>query len=380
MFNGEFPISQDVLHLNHAGVGPWPRRAADAAAAFASENATLGSTHYLHWMQQESLLRQQFQRLINAPAADDIALLKNTSEALSVVAFGLAWSSSDNIVGIAEEFPSNKLPWQAVSSRYGTEWRGVDITDSDDPEADLIASCDKNTRVLAVSAVQYASGLRMDLYRLGEFCRQRQILFCVDAIQQLGVLPFDVQGIQADFVAADAHKWMLGPEGIALFYVRADIRDQLQLQQYGWHMVEDLGTFDQSEWEVAQSARRFECGSPNNLAIHIQTASLSLLEEVSIPEVECLVHHRIDCLLEQVKQRGFVLYSPEQYQRRAGIVTFAPKDCDISALYQMLLSRGVLCASRMNGIRFSPHFYTTQETLEHAFEIIDQSIENIKTR
>ncbi|MGV6817730.1 MAG: aminotransferase class V-fold PLP-dependent enzyme [Thiotrichales bacterium] len=376
MFLHEFPISSDVLHLNHAGVGPWPKRAADAAAAFAVENATLGSTHYLRWMERESRLRQQFQRLINAPSAEDIALLKNTSEALSVVAFGLRWEAGDNVVGIAEEFPSNRLPWQAASARFNIEWRPVHITDLEDPEAALMAGCDRHTRVLSVSAVQYVSGFKMDLVRLGEFCRQRDILFCVDAIQQLGALPFDVQEIQADFVAADAHKWMLGPEGIALFYVAAAQRDQLRLHQYGWHMVENVGAFDVEQWSPAQSARRFECGSPNNLAIHIQNASLDLLEEVGASTIADLIHQLVDQVIDHARARGFQILSPTARARRAGIVTFKPENCDINALYQTLLSRGVLCASRMNGIRFAPHFYTRPEVIEGAFAIVDDIVGN----
>lgn len=378
MFTDEFSFLNDLIHLNHAGVGPWPKRAAVAAAVFAQENAELGSTNYPAWTETESTLRQQFQRLINAPESKDIALLKNTSEALSVVAFGLPWTSGENVVGILEEFPSNRLPWQALSKRHGIEWRGVSVNGADDPEARLIESCDDQTRVMAVSAVQYASGLRLNLPRLGEFCRQRGILFCVDAIQQLGALPFDVQEVQADFVAADAHKWMLGPEGVALFYVRAEIRDQIQLQQYGWHMIEEMAAFDRLEWEPAHSARRFECGSPNNLAIHIQSASLSLLEEIGIPEIAKRVEERVGYTLELANERGFAIYSAEEPERRAGIVTFAPPNCDISKLYQGLMSQSVLCASRMNGIRFSPHFYTPLAKIQSAFDIVDDTLQMIR--
>jgi len=148
--------------------------------------------------------------LIGAPSPADIALVKNTSEGLSIVAYGIDWRPGDNVLGIAQEFPSNRMVWESLSDQ-GVAYRRLDLYASSRPEADLMALCDERTRLLALSSVQYARGLKLDLERLGDFCRERDILFCVDAIQSLGVVPFDLQRIRADFVVADGHKWLLGP-------------------------------------------------------------------------------------------------------------------------------------------------------------------------
>ena len=212
----EFQLDPDIVYLNHAAVAPWPRRTVEAVRRFADENAILGATRYPAWLEKEQALRGRLARLINAPSVDDIALLKNTSEALSLVAYGLPWEAGENVVGIAQEFPSNRLVWESLAPR-GVELRLLDLDGATDPEGELLALCDSRTRLVSISAVQYARGLRMDLERIGEHCRAHEILFCVDAIQQIGVLPFDVQAIRADFAAADGHKWMLGPEGLAVF-------------------------------------------------------------------------------------------------------------------------------------------------------------------
>ncbi|MGM0677609.1 MAG: aminotransferase class V-fold PLP-dependent enzyme [Pseudomonadota bacterium] len=363
----EFPLANDILHLNHAAVGPWPVRTQRAVASFAVENTQQGSRHYLQWLKVEKRLRERLQRLIHAPSVDDIGLLKNTSEALSVVAHGLPWQAGENVVCPLQEFPSNRIVWQSLE-RLGVETRLVDLSRVSDPEAALLGAMDRRTRLLSVSAVQYASGLRMDLNRLGGACRNRGVLFCVDAIQQLGALPLDVQACQADFLAADAHKWLLGPEGIAVFYCAERLRDQLTLQQFGWHMVEDMGNFDRLDWEPARSARRFECGSPNMLGIHALEASLSLFEETGMEFVADALSRNVEYLIDLLRASKFDVYSPVQADRRAGIVTFGRQGMDTQKTYQKLMEEGVLCALRGGGIRFSPHFHTRTGDLERAVE------------
>jgi len=369
--NNEFPLDKDLIHLNHAGVSPWPQRAIFAVEQFSKENLRLGSLHYPRWTEVENQLREQFQRLLNAPNTDEIALLKNTSEALSVIAYGLPWNIGDSIVGIAQEFPSNRVVWESLEKPYGVTYRRVDLSTTDDPEAALINAMDHSTRLLAISAVQYASGLRLDLERLGDYCKQHDILFCIDAIQWLGALPFDVEACQADFVAADGHKWLLGPEAVALFYCRAEQRERLRLNQFGWHMLENHKDFDAPNWAPANSARRFECGSPNNLGIHAQSASLSLLEDVGMHVIKSHIEQRVELILEHVRRRGYELLSPALASHRAGIVTFRISDVDHERLFFQLLEHKLLSACRMKGLRFSPHFYTPTERIDAAFELID---------
>jgi len=365
----EFPLSRDLIYLNHAAVAPWPLRAAEAVKRFAEENAHFGASHYPEWIKQEDLLREQLRELLNAPSTDDIALVKNTSEAISLVAFGLDWQQDDNIVSSNEEFPSNRIPWQALSGR-GVRFKEADLNAASTPEDALFDSVDEHTRLITVSSVQFATGLRLDLNKIGRFCRDCGILFCIDAIQSLGALHFDVQECQADFVMADGHKWMLGPEGLGVFYTSPRARGLLNLMQYGWHMVEDAGDYANRLWAPARNARRFECGSPNMLGIHALSASLSLILETGLEKIETLLLERTAYLVETITNRpNLELLSSAISERRSGIVLFRHRSMENERLYQRLKQNGVVCALRGGGIRFSPHFYTPLGQLERALDI-----------
>lgn len=367
----EFELEPDLVHLNHAAVAPWPRRTRQAVEAFARENAVQGSLHYPRWLQTEHRLRERLAQLIGAPAAEDIALLKNTSEALSVVAHGLVWNEGDEVVISDQEFPSNRIVWESLS-RYGVRVIGVDLQSAATPEQALLAACTPRTRLLSISSVQYASGLRLDLAQLGHHCREQGILFCVDAIQSIGALQMDVQAIQADFVMADGHKWMLGPEGLALFYTTPAARQQLQLRQYGWHMVEQHEDFDRRDWQVARSARRFECGSPNMLGIHALDASVDLLLETSMEQVEQQVLARARQLFELIEaSRNLECLTDTRSDRHAGIVVLRHRQVDSEHVYRYLMEHKVLCALRGGGVRFSAHFYTPPEHLQKAVQMAD---------
>lgn len=368
MINDEFNLADDICYLNHATVSPWPGQTVKAVQRFALENGRVGSRHYDRWLATEQALRKQLQTLINAASSDEIALMKSTSEALSVVAYGMHWKTGDEIIISNQEFPSNRIVWESLHAQ-GVEVVTVKIDHVDNPEQCIIDAMTPRTRLVSLSSVQYGTGLALNLAPIGAACRQHDVAFCVDAIQGLGVKPFDVQACQADFVMADGHKWMLGPEGLALFYCRAEWLQRLSLQQYGWHMVEAMGDFDRRDWRPAGTARRFECGSPNMLGIHALHASLSLLLEIGIQPVFNLVSGKIQYLIDNIINYEGIVVSEIAPERRAGIVTFRYKNEDIQARYRNLQENGVICALRGGGIRFSPHFYTSDAVLECALAI-----------
>jgi len=288
-----------------------------------------------------------------------------------VLAYGIDWQAGDNIVTSDQEFPSNRIVWQSLK-QFGVELREVDLNSAENPEQALIKQMDSNTRLLTISSIQYASGLKMDLAPLGHHCRASETLFCVDAIQSLGAVPFDAQAIDADFVMADGHKWMLGPEGLALFYCRAELREQLKLHQYGWHMVEAIGDYDTKAWKPASSARRFECGSPNMLAIHALNAAMGLILETGVETIEALLLERSEHMMQIINDHPqLTLLTPTESGRYGGIVTFHAEGVDQQTLYQQLMKEAVICAQRGGGIRFSPHFYTPLAQLDLAFKKID---------
>jgi len=367
----DFNLDSSLIYLNHAAVAPWPVRTVNAVKQFANENGAVGSSHYLEWLKIEQQLKENLATLINAQSADEIALLKNTSEGLSIIARGIQWQPGDNIVICNEEFPSNFIVWDALRAQ-GVELRIANITGSEYPEKAIIEQMDASTRLLSISAVQYASGLRMNLELLGKACKSYHALYCVDAIQQIGALQFDVQAMDADFVIADGHKWMLGPEGLALFYCKASSMDELQLQQFGWHMVEDLYNFDNMHhWQPASSARRFECGSPNTVAIHALNASIGLLLERGMDSIESAVLDNVKALITLFSDLADIaILSPIDRNRYAGIFNFRKNNTNQELLYQNVVKKGVVCALRGGGIRLSPHYYNQQSEFEKLIEYV----------
>lgn len=364
----EFPLNPDIYYLNHAAVAPWPQRTVDAVLQFANENLHRGAADYPGWLKTEQDLRNKLMRMIGANSTRNIALQKNTSEGLSAIAYGLTWQAGDKVVITDQEFPSNRIVWESLAAK-GVELIEVSLTGN--PEQNIADALDESVRLLSVSSVQYGTGLVLDLDSLGAACQDQDVLFCVDAIQSIGVLPFDVKSCQADFVVADGHKWMLGPEGLALLYISDRALDLLSLNQYGWHMVQDRGNYDSKSWEIAADAKRFECGSPNMLGAYALNASLGLLLEVGMENVQKALNSKIQTLQQSLTARtDLELITDTERTRRSGILTFRHRKIEPELLFNKLKEQGVVCACRGGGIRFSPHFYTPDAVLNHAVELI----------
>lgn len=367
----EFQQDPTLIYLNHAAVSPWPTRTTAAVKRFAEENRQIGARDYPRWRVVEDRLRERLRKLIDARSTDEIALLKSTSEGLSVIAHGLDWVPGDKVIVPQQEFPSNRIVWESLAA-HGVEVQWVDLQAQDDPEAALLAAIDGRTRLMSVSSVQYDSGLRLNLVRLGLACEAAEVLFCVDAIQSLGALPLEVRKIRADFVVADGHKWMLGPEGLALFYCRRELLGKLKLHQFGWHMVEHLGDFDRHDWQPASNARRFECGSPNMLGIHALEASLSLVDELGMEFVSESILKNTGYLIDNIEimQDKYSLITPRARDRHAGILSFKPLQEEVTDLHKRLQIQDVVCAVRGGALRLSPHFYTPRRQLEQVLAML----------
>ena len=365
----EFPVTKSLIHLNHAAVAPWPTRTSEAVIRFARENNTISSKHFMDWLASENHVRELARDLVGANHSDDIALVKNTSEGLSMVAHGFPWRTGDNVVISDEEFPSNRVVWETLAEK-GVEVRRVSLPCPGDVVQALIDATDSSTRILSISSVQFASGLKTDLQRLGEVCNQRNISFCVDAIQGLGVFPHDVQAMHIDFLVADGHKWLLSPEGLGIFYCAPEWRDRLQLHEYGWRMLEDPFDMMKEDWQPVSSAQRFECGTQNSMGIVAMEQSLSLLLELGIDTIWRRVQERTEYLFELIEsQKNLQLISCNAKDRYAGITVFKHHNQADQKLYEKLSKNNILCAIRGGGIRFSPHFYIPLESLNEAIDI-----------
>ena len=374
MIAAEFPILEHGIYANHAAIAPWPRTTAEAVAAFAHENASRGPADYREWISRERALREQIATLIGTGSTRDIALLKNTTEGVSMLAFGYPWSTGDNVVIPSGEFPSNRLPWLAQAHR-GVEVREVDLRDRDEPEAALLSAMDEHTRILAVSSVHFGDGFRLDLQRLGSACRAGGVLFFVDAIQHLGALPVDVRNCHIDCLAAGAHKWLLGPEGIGLFYCNERTRAAVRLEQAGWHMFDYPWQFEREDWTPSETARRFEAGSPNSTGQVAMHASLSLLLDRGLDRVsDCVLRNTRHLLAGLTSIRGVVIRSPESPGRQSGIVSFGLGESEPRTVFKRLMQAGVSCALREGNIRLSPHFYQGEAVIDGLLTHIEDAL------
>lgn len=363
-FRDLFPVTRNLVYFNHAAVGPLSVRACEAMEGHARDQREYGALHWRDWYAEYVLLREAAARLIGAQPGE-IAILKNTSEGLSFVAQGLRWRAGDNVVTTALEFPSNWTPWKVL------EPRGVEVRVAVLPTVEAIEPLiDDRTRVVTVSSVAFHNGFTADLVAIGELCARRNALFCVDAIQSVGVLPTDVRAANIAFLAADGHKWMCGAEGAAIFYVAAEHREQLDVIEHGWTNVERKGRFLDVGTELVADARRFEAGSLNTNGIYGLRAALDLLLEIGIDVIATEALRVATRLADGLEAIGFRVGTRPV---RSPIVGAIPPDVEktsILFLHRRLEEQGIVCAPREGLLRFSPHFYNDDAEVDQVLDAL----------
>jgi len=359
-YRREFPVTEKYIYLDHSGVAPTSLRVKSAIEKFLNEAAEGGAFHYPKWAQRVNEIRSACARLINA-GPDELAFVKSTSHGLSIVAEGLDWKPGDNVLIYEKEFPSNLYPWLNLK-RKGVEVRIIPSRDGRILIDDIERLIDSKTRLLAVSSVQFSNGFRIDLKKVGALCRKNNVLFCVDAIQSLGVLPMDVKEYNIDFLSADAHKWLLGPEGIGIFYCKRELAERLAPPLIGWKCVRNEFDFDNPDFCLKTDALRFEEGSMNLLGIFGLGAAVDLLLEVGIENIETRVLGLGEIIIREAEQRGYRVLTPKARSERGGNVTFSG-DFDPAAARDRLREKRILVNTRGGGLRVSPHFYNTKEEL-----------------
>jgi selenocysteine lyase/cysteine desulfurase len=372
--NDEFPVSQNLIYMNHAGVSPIPVRSATAGVAQLREYLTSGAYNLRGWQDVSNAGRGLFARLVGASPLE-VAFVKNTSEGLSFVAGGLSWEEGDNVVTTSYEFPANLYPWLALEER-GVEVKMVDPEEGKVPKEALLSAVDENTRLIAVSSVEFINGFSHDLKGIGRFCREEGIYFCVDGIQSLGVIPMSVEDYYIDFLAADGHKWLLSIEGIGCLYVSKRVMEKLRPIEYGWHSIRNRFDFETIDFTLDGSAKKFEPGSFNALSIAVFSASLTLIEELGVIEIQKRITGLVDYLVERLDPSWPLLTSLEPGER-SGILTFQVPRVDNKELCKRLHKKKVVLSNRGGGIRVSPHFYNTEAEIDTFLTLLKETIEEV---
>src|SRR5690606_8569790 len=314
----QMPVVRKWAYFDHAAVAPLPEPARVAVHEWADHFTENGVIDWNRWRQKIERLRELAAMRLRADQSE-IALIRNTTEGISLVAEGFAWRPGDNVVVPDSEFPSNLYPWMHLENR-GVEVRQVHCPEGKIQPAAIAEACNDRTRIITVSWVGYSAGWRADLEALAEVAHQRDALLFVDAIQGLGVLDLDVSQTPVDVLAADGHKWLLGPEGAGVMYVRQSCLDRLRPLGIGWNSVVQAGDFTDTTLRIKPDASRYEGGTHNLVGFLGLAASMAMFTQFSGAEIEQRLREVTDECCERLQSAGATLISERADARWSGIL------------------------------------------------------------
>jgi len=373
IYRDEFPVTKDYVYLDHAGVAPVSLRGKRAVEKFLSEATESGMFNYKQWMDRVEEVRRSCAILTGAEP-EEIAFVKNTSQGISIVAEGLDWNEGDNLLVCEKDFPSNIYPWLNLK-RKGVEIRVVPSQNERILLEDIELLIDSRTKLLTVSSVNFSSGFKIDLEVVGRLCKGKGILFFVDAIQSLGVIPMDVNEFKIDFLAADGHKWLLSPEGTGIFYCRKELAPRINPPLIGWKSIINESDYDHVDFRLKTNALRFEEGSLNVMGIYALGAAIDLLVEVGIDRIQARVIELGDLIIREAEKRDFQVRTPKSKEERGGIISIIG-NFDPIKVKDKLKEEGILVNVRGGAIRISPHFYNTEYEVLRLFDAIDRVVKS----
>lgn len=359
-----FPVTQNYTYLNHAAVAPISLPVYEAMQRYTRDLLECGLVHWREWGEEIEKVRGLAAQLIKAQP-HEIAFAANTSTGLSFIANGIDWRAGDNIVTADCEFPANQQPWLRLQKAFGVEIRQAKEREGRLETAEILSLIDDRTRVVTVSFVEFASGFRNDLATIGKYCRERDVLFVVDAIQGLGALQLDVEQCCIDALAADAHKFLLGPDGVALFYVSERVLEFIKPTVVGWTSIQHPFDFTRNNQAFADGARRFEPGALNTAGIVGLGASIKLMLEMGLENIERYLLELTDYLCDQLPQHGYKIVSSRRHREASAVVCCTHEKFSAEFLWQELAKQQVIVTPRMGRLRIAPHFYNTQSELDH---------------
>ncbi len=381
----EMPICQRFAYFDHAAVGPIPRAAASAMQRYASEACEQGDTPWLDWHQRTEMLRKHFAEMLHA-TTEEIALIPNTSTGIGQIAEGWRWQPGDSVIVPSNEFPSNLAPWRHLRRR-GVVVREVPMPEGPNGTTELslprlLEAIDGSTRIVAVSWVGFLSGWRINVAEYCEAIHRRGALMFLDAIQGLGAFPLDVAACGVDFCAADGHKWMLGPEGAGMLYVRREHLDRLDPLMIGWHSLDDRAAFDPANTQLKTTAARYEGGSANMVGLLGLERSVDLLLGCGAHRegsgfADAILGNVQECQDRLVKQ-GFHVHLPDHPDNRSGILTIswdgANDQRDPIVVRKHLLTQGIVTSVRGGRLRVSTHAYNNSDDIQRLVTALRESL------
>jgi len=363
-----FPVAAQWAYCDHASVGPLPKPTRDELARIYDAQMALGKLGTVPVEATLDAVRADVARAIGA-SPDEIAFMRATSDGALLIASGLDWTPGDQVVIAADEFGANAYPWLNLRER------GVDVVLARAPServtpALLDARATPRTRVVAVSQVGFSDGYRNDIASIGRWCRQRGVLFAVDAMQGFGGLPLDVRACSADVAYFGVTKWLLGPHGVSVVYVRDELIERLRPTLAAWRSVLDPMDFLNYDQPLHPSARRFEGGTGNMPGIAGFGVSLKLLTAAGFERIERHVLALTDRLISGARAASIEIKSDLAPSARSGIVLLGLGAANVDELIERTLAARVCVTVRANGVRVSPHGYNTDEDIDRVLKVL----------
>ena len=362
------PTSQKYVYLNHAACAPLPVPVQRAQTHYLEERSLDAEVAFDLWLTKAEETRRLAAEFIHA-APEEIAFLKNTSEGINLAASLPDYKKGDNVITTDLEFPSNYMPWFDLQ-RKGVTFRVVKNKNGALDYEDFKRAVDDNTRCLAVSHVEFATGFKNDLKALSELCQDHDAYFFVDPIQSLGALNMDCTRTRIDFFSSGCYKWLMSELGISIFYIKKELINTFHPSVIGWFSLKDYENyenFNRENPEIADTARKFECGNLNFYGIYTLNASLKFLS--SYPKVEERVMGLADYLIERLTDKNFDVQTPAEH---AGIVNFKVKNP--KKVVEKLKKDNIIVSSRAGGIRVSAHFWNTEDELDTLLKAVLQAV------
>ena len=359
-----FPAANNSTYLNSAAVSPMPTTAIEAINLQLNDVASYGSAHYQDWVDTKDRCRSLIAEMLNV-RPNQVAFLRNTSDGFASIANGLKWQPGDNIVSFANEFPANFYPWRRIRDEFGVELRLAAEHNGRIDTDELIGLIDSNTRIVTISAVQYASGFRADLARIGEAAHAVDALFCVDIIQGFGMLPFDLPAQFVDAACGASHKWLCSPEGCGIIYLSDRARERVQPTLVGWISVETPWNFADREQPVKSSALAWESGTGCSSLFYGLEQSLKLLHGCGAENIERFLADLTDNLCDRLGEKDYEMVSSRTPGERSAIVCIKHRGAlHANQIAAQLENDKIIVSPRGDRLRIAPHFYNNLEDID----------------
>ncbi len=365
-----FPAANQYTYLNSAAVSPMPSTAITAINEQLLDVSTHGSAHYEAWIATKTRARSLIAEMLHV-RSEQVAFMRNTSDGFASIANGLPWRGGDNVVSYEREFPANFYAWRRIRDEFGVELRLCPERSGRIDLDEFISLIDANTKVVSISSVQYASGYRADLERIGRAARAVDALFCVDVIQGFGALPYDLPAQYVDAACGASHKWLCAPEGCGILYLSDRARERVKPTLVGWISVETPWDFEDREQPFKPTALAWESGTGTSALFYGLEQSLKLLHQTGADQIEQHLSTLSDHLCDSLAGKDYDIISSRAAGEKSQIVCVKHRGgMPSNEIAAKLASEKIVVSPRGDRLRIAPHFFNNFEDIDRLVDAL----------